>query len=229
MFGEDTPIVLSDGRSERSAEMEALAADYDCAYVGERVNRGHFAGCQQSTVCALAWGLEVKSDVSVKCNQRLILMSPLIRQVVETVFRQDQIMLALPGRPSPDTLHPGSKFFATFPALNDVVFWRTGSVDPEYARASYDAQWKGGTKHYEAYTEFWHWMVMHQKFPKQHVLLPCLTNPIPGKPPWYLRKAQHSRADYVKAATEAGMTNFEFPVAEWSAIRRGRYQPRPMA
>lgn len=228
VFGPDVPILLSDGKSVNSDKMCELAERYDAFYVGESENRGHFCGCQQTTINSLVFGQQMNADVTLKCNQRFILLRPELVGILEMVFGNPEIQLALPGRPDPAGI-TGSKFYASFPYLVDCVAWRTGAIDPEFAKSSYESSWKNGTHPHAAYTETWYSNLIKERFTKQHAILNCLTNNYKNQPKFFLRKIQSSRQEYVDLAVENKMESFEFPVCEWAALKGSSYKPRPAA
>lgn len=228
VFGESTPIILSDGHCDQSPQVEALAEQYGCAYVGERINRGHFVGCAQNAVVAAAFAQHVGADIAVKINQRLILLSPEIPDIVSDVFKDGSIDIALPGSPKLESLMT-SKFFAKFSYLVDVIFMRSSSFDPDWIKHSYESQWKNGSRHIDSYTEMYWANVCKSKCDGRTRKLDFLTNH--GERPFkYLRKVQNSNEDYVQVARNMGMDGFPaFATAEWQQLRQGSYMPLPRA
>lgn len=227
VFGDDVPILLSDGRSVNSPKMEELAEKHGCYYWGEEVNRQHFRGCMQTTINALVFGKQVGADVTLKINQRLIILGPEIKAILETCFSNSGIMLALPGRPNPASIITSSKFFSKFPNLNDVVGWRVGCLDPDYVKFSYENQVKTRKSNVDTFSEIWQQNIIRDRFAKECAVINALTEHAPGQPYRYLRKVQNSRQDYVDAAVNVCMDNFEFPTGEWRAIKGSNYHPIP--
>ena len=227
VFGPDVPILLSDGRSVNSSKMEELAEQHNCFYQGEEVNRDHFMGCMQTTVNSLVFGAQMQANVTIKINQRLVILGQEIKTILETCFSNSGIMLALPGRPNPASIITASKFFSKFPYLNDVVAWRVGCLDPDYVKFSYENQVKTRKSNVDTFSETWQQNIIHDRFAKEYAIINALTEHSPGQPHRYLRKVQNTRQDYVDAAVSNGMTHFELPVAEWRALKGNNYHPIP--
>lgn len=234
VFGDNVPIILSDGRSDNSAKVEELAEKYGCAYVGEAVNRGHFAGCAQNAVVAPAFARHVGADIAVKINQRLVLLDPETPAKVSEIFKDGTIDLALPGTPHPDSLLT-SKFFARFPYLVDIIFMRASAFDPEWLKVTYETQWQTGQKQIDSYTEmFWSNICSYSSFKDRVKVIDWLTNhgekPHGEKPFRYLRKAQNSPADFSMVAREFGMPDhLHYSTGEWGSLVKGSYNPLPRA
>lgn len=227
VFGADVPILLSDGRSANSERMMDLAAKHDCFFQGEPVNREHFAGCMMNTISALVFAKQVGADIAIKCNQRLILVKPDLKRIYEMAFQNQDICVALPGRPDPSGILT-SKFFSRFAFLNDVVAWRSGCIDPEQVKITYEFQCRSRRSNYEAFSETWQANIIRDRFPRQYAIINCLTNHTNKNDYWYLRKIQNKRQDYVDLAMVNGLSHFDFCIQEWKEIKGSNYKPFPI-
>lgn len=228
IFGADAPILVSDGASERSGEIEELADRFGAYYIGERVNRGHFAGDVQNTINGLTFARDQGADLCLKINQRFVLVHEYIKIVLEQIFAHEQIAVALPGRPDKRRII-GKTFYSSFPFLVDCIFMRTNAFDAEEFRHGYEESWKEQKSKYDSYVEIYWMKLLNGQYAKRYAVLNCLTDHAPGMPVMYLRKVQNTAGDYIGEAQDCGMTNFEFPTVEWSEIKRGDYYPLPRA
>ena len=227
VFGKDTPILICDDRSQKTPEMEALAEKYGCGFITSNTPRGHFCGCSQTTVAAVAFAQAMQADIAVKLTQRFILLEPRIRERIEQLFTErPELELAHCGRPKPEGLKR-SKWFVKFPFLVDCMVMRTAAFDPHWLKASYESKCKDGTKH-ASYTESWLQHLCETKCAGKHETLEWLTNHH-GEPHWYLRKTQNDNVDYIRAAHRFGLKHANFPTNEWrDLVGKERYRPIPV-
>jgi hypothetical protein len=226
VFG-DVPILVCDGASENSERISNIADHHGAYYIGEEVNRGHFAGDIQNTVCALQFARDQGCDIALKLNQRFLLVHPGIRSMVANIFENPVIDVALPGSPLPHKLFT-SKFFAKFPYLVDAIFMRVGKVDPDMIISRYNERCAKADDKFRYYVEIlWADMLSHE-FKQRHAVINALTDHQRDWPCFYLRKCQNNEGDYREAAAVVGMSpNTRFLTSEWSLLKKNHYAPFP--
>lgn len=225
IFGDDAPLLVSDGCHPHSGVMRELADQYGAGYVGERIDSGHFKGDFQNTINAIALAKANAADIAIKLNQRLVLLDPDIPKRLEEVFSFDSVSIALPGQcNAASILQPKSRFHATFPFLIDCLCFRASRFHPEQLIAAYTLQLKQGTTRQDSLVEvFW------ARFLEEHghfATLPWLTEHETSAPFKYLRKIQNRPEDYLAAAQSVGITG-AFDVREWNARLGSAYRPTP--
>jgi hypothetical protein len=226
VFG-DAPICLYDAPSEESPKVQALAEEYGCAYVTERVNRGHFGGDIQSAVIAIAFAQQHQCDVGIKLNQRTILLSPEIPQLLAREFKNPEVTLVTPNTyPAESIIDQSSRFHSLFPAAVDVLCFRARDWDAQGVADRYTRQWKESDYKYATYSEVF-WGNESLRLGSAHKKVDWLTtHDCPQK---YLRKIQNREADYNAAAVAIGLPAGQFATAEWSKLKPGQYRPSPRA
>jgi len=122
VFGKDTPILLCDERSPKTPEMEALADKYGCSFITSRVNRGHFLGCANATVTAVAFAHAMQADIAVKLTQRFILLDQRIRERIEQLFTErPELELAHCGRNAKSASRLTTKLRYSRPKPNERI------------------------------------------------------------------------------------------------------------
>lgn len=226
----DVPILVVDGKSERSDEIEALADEYGAYYLGERENRGHFAGDIQNTVAGLAFAREHGCDLLCKLNQRLVLVNPEVKRLIENVFSHEHVDLAMPGQIHPHAVSMrGKKFYASFPFLVDVIFMRLPPFSAEFLLEEYINQVKtGADPKYKYYVETLWRNLVKGPFSRRFARLDFLTEHQPKQwPVMFLRKTFNSSADYLYYARKLKLPDSEFFMGEWNAAWGKSYNPFP--
>lgn len=229
VFGADAPICVYDGRSNASEQIEAVADEYGAVYLGERVNRGHFGGDIQAAVSAIAFAQANECDIAIKLNQRTVLLSPKIPDLIESSFDDDRVSLVTPKRyPEASIIEPSSRFHARFPAAVDVLMFRSSAWDAQGVADRYREQWTTGTTKYACYSEEF-WANEIKRVGDGYRSEDWLTTHVKGEPFKYLRKIQNRQQDYAKAAMDIGLPVGRFDCAEWKEMKRGNYSPAPRA
>ncbi len=228
IFGADAPILVSDGASDRSKEIEGIAGELGAYYIGERINRGHFSGDMQNTINGLVFGKAHEADIVLKINQRFVLLNGYIKVILDQIFGHENIAVALPGRPDKRRI-TGKQFYSSFPFLVDCIFMRANAFDPAQLKADYEKAWQSNKSRYDSYIEIFWMNMLNGPMAKRYAVLNCLTDHAPNVPPMFLRKIQNNAADYIGEAQDCGMTRFEFPLDEWSEIKKESYYPLPRA
>lgn len=218
------PILVYDGASRDSQKCKDLADRFDASFLTERVNRTHFLGCQMNSCCALAFARAKGCDGVIKQNQRLILLDRDAPEKIEAVFDDPKISLAMPPSVKPETiLNDSSKFHHRFKFHPDFIAMRTADIDPQWVADSYQYQVNTDTSRHGALTENYWTHQIETTFKDNFVPLDWLS--VPSNPPKYLRKIQHSEAQYAAEAKRLGMNSESFPTQEWSEILGSAYRP----
>lgn len=223
------PILLSDDRSPQSAELEALAKQYDCDYICSEKRRSHFSGDWQSFVNGIVFAREIGADVVVKLSQRLIPVLPEFFGVLDRVFDASECQVALPGQLNERQIsRPTARFYRRFGLLTDAVAMRASAIDPEEMVSVYRERAGVGRKVSDSFSETsWGWLLENKFSGNKHCLLAEWTHHEPGKPKLYLRKSQSSQSDYSQIAKMEGLRD-EFDLREWIQIE-GRHGYKPKA
>lgn len=229
VFGEEAAICIYDSPSEENERIKALAEEYWCAYFCEPTNRGHFGGDIQASVAAIAFAQHHKRDIGIKLNQRTILLSPEIPQLLAEDFADPLTWLVTPDRyPAESILHESSKFHSRFEQSVDVLAFRVKEWNAQGVADRYRQQWTEGTGKFDTYSEVF-WANESRRLGPAHRKPAWLTAHVPGEPFKYLRKIQNRESDYAKAAMDAGLAIGSFPTGEWSRLKPGEYRPSPRA
>lgn len=229
VFGDATPIIIYDGKSENSPEIQQIALEYGCAYLPERANRGHFSGDIQSAVTAIAFAQQYDCDIGIKLNQRTILLSPDIPKLLAEAFSDPQVTLVTPAPyPLESIVDSESRFHSRFRQAVDVLCFRASEWDAQGVADRYRLQWTTGTSKYDCYSEEF-WANEVKRIGPAHRTVDWLTAHELGKPFKYLRKIQNSESDYSKAAIEIGLPVASYRTQEWSKLKPGEYRPVPRA
>lgn len=230
VFGDETPIVIYDAPSDECPRIKALADEYGCAYITERVNRSHFAGCLQNSITAIAFAQSQGCDIGIKLNQRTVLLSPEIPKLLEQEFRDPQVTLVSPGQyPKESILDEASHFHSRFQQAVDVLCFRANAWDAQGVADRYKAQWTSPTAdRFAHYTETF-WANESKRLGNAHRKVEWLTAHTPGEKFKYLRKIQNTQSDYNLSAVAIGLPAGEFKTEEWSKLKSGSYRPAPRA
>lgn len=222
-FGPDTPILISDDVSERSPEIEAIAAKRDCHYWRSSGRMNHFAGDFQSVMNGLTFAQQEGADIAVKVSQRLWVLSPKIRELAEAIFADDNIAIALPGRPKKEQII-GAKSFHAYQYLTDIIFMRPRDFNADTMRVYYQTRFRNGRKIWDAFVECAFADMVSKQFANRHRVFEELTD-VNGGDPLFLRRYCTTHQQYAKAASKFGIGG-HFPTGEWKSIQRN-YDPRP--
>lgn len=227
VFGPDTPVLISDDKSPESPQIESAAADTECGYTVSPARRSHFAGDMQSLINAVAYGRQVGADIAVKISQRFWLVSPEIRQIAETIFgSRPEISIVLPGRPDANRII-GSRGFAKYPFLTDIMFLRVSAFDPEQLKTAYESHWKNGRHWWSCFVELTINDMLMGPLKENYSVFNELTEHTPAQPYRYLRRYQNTSQDYAKAAARFNV-QAHWPTSEWKNLEIG-YRPQPRA
>lgn len=227
IFG-SSPILIYDGKSKSSPAIKELADRFDAAYVSENVNRGHFSGCLQNSVCAVAFAKANGCALAVKINQRLVITDPNIPERIEEIFADGSIDLAMPPSVKPETIiDDKSKFHHRFKYHPDFIVLRASAIEPQWIADEYAKQVETDTSRYGTLSENFWIKQIESTFNGRFAPLDWLS--APSRPPNYLRKIQHTEEEYRNHALSVGMDWSEFPVVEWSEMLGTAYRPLPRA
>jgi hypothetical protein len=223
IFGDETPILVSDDKSGTSGAIQEIAERYECHYYVGDVRRGHFAGDLQSLINALAFARQEGAEIAVKISQRLIITHPKIEEIVSCYFEKPDMAVALPGRPAQKTIIGGGGF-AYFPFLTDVVFVRASALDPDELRRKYEGRLLSKFYH-DSLVEFMINDLLLGELLGRYVCCNELTDPQPNSPRLYLRRYQNPANQYAEAASIVGLPRRVFELQEWRALEP-KYDPR---
>lgn len=227
VFGESVPILLSDDLSDHSPEIKEVAERYGVHHIVSGP-RGHFGGDAAACVHGLAFAECEKADICVKVSQRFVLCEPVIREILERYFSDENVWLLLPGR-----IHPGSikraesRFFANLSTQSDIVCIRSGKLTPLALKELYEGRVRAKQSRHDSLIESLWAFVMDHTLAGHAVQAPELTHGVPGRPPLFLRRCQSEPADYMKFAAELGLPQFLALVQEWRQLTTS-YRPCPI-
>lgn len=226
VFGNNTPILVSDDLSNGSAQIENVAAQYGCSYTCSKARRSHFAGDLQSVLNGLTFAESIKADAMVKISFRLVLLDPVLRDVFTNHFNTGAVMMV------PKKIYPAqlirreSLTFAQLPLLTDIILLKTGATSPKELIEIYRHKQQTETVKWKSLVESL-FCDMHAKFGDKSKLLDELSFHEPGKPHRFLRKAQNNRMEYLDLARKHGIQG-EFDCREWVSILGVNYHPHPV-
>lgn len=215
-------ILISDDKSERSLEMEALADEFDCWYTSSLNRRTHVSGDWQAFINGSAM-VQDKSDTWVlKLSQRLIPSNHVLVALEELHRLQPEMKAFLPGKLDPIQIaRPGARFYNKFGHLTDIVLFDPKTFTPAVLKKAYDEGYGTGQKG-DLFSEL-AWGRLMQEHPCQRV--PWMTNYEPSVKP-FLRKACCTSAEYATLADRYGIKG-EWDVREWKQIEGPKYRSVP--
>jgi hypothetical protein len=224
IFGQDTPILISDNLSPDSPAIEAMTRKYGVIYRCPTTPYSHFSGDVQSAINALALADATGSDVALKLSMRLIPVLPRFRECIEEAFAAPNIAAVLPARPIIQQMaRPMARFYTKFGLLSDIAAIRRGAIKPERLMDVYRARCRSSKSGKDCLVEStWGWLLDHD-LPGRFRLLPELSVYQPFQPKPYLRKAQCSVEDYIKVAAMEGINGRSWELREWGHIEGAKY------
>jgi hypothetical protein len=206
VFGEQTPILVSDDLSQHSVEIRDVAAAFGVHHVVSETHRSHFCGDAQAICNGLAFAECEKADVLVKVSQRFVLIEPVIREILENYFQNPETWLVLPGR-----IHPGSikraesRFFSNLSVQSDVVAVRTWKLRPSDLKNIYEERVRSKKSRHDSLIEALWAYLMDVTLNGHTVQAPELTHRFPGRSKLFLRRCQSEPGEYLQAAESLGM------------------------
>lgn len=216
------PLLISDGLTDQSPKIEAIADKVGAVYLPDDSKRSHHEGCLVAAMRAVAFAIENHCDIALKTNQRCFPIATSLWDKVQKVFEDPNIDLILPGKPRPESLTTSKDLFSKFPVLVDMIFMRTAAFDPQWILDSYRYQCSTAKNPSGLYTELYWLSVMNSKCRDRTFIAPWLTEHT-VTPYEYLRKTQNGPMDFITHAQKMGMKSFQFPVLEWNQLRKGSY------
>ncbi len=224
----DSPIIISDDKSERSEDIKKLAEEMGCAFVESRVRRGHFAGDIQSAVAGLSYAEEVGADIMLKIGQRLVPVLPQFRDFIEKPFEDPKVNIVVPGRISAGQIRlPQSKFFGSFGVLSCVFAIRVGSISAQEFLRRYTANFKYGRFAAQNLVEVFIGELLATHFAGASHISMDLANHKPMTPMVFLRKAQADPNAYQAIASMHGLSGGHYPCDEYGVLEGRNYLSRP--
>lgn len=226
VFGEDTPILVSDDISRASPEIRDTCEQLGAYHIAGGP-RGHFAGDLAAAVNALAFAEQHKADVAIKVSQRFMFAEPACKEIIERYFQPENTWLAMPGRISAHTIKRAeSRFFANLSVLTDLLVIRTGTITPAALKHRYESRIASAQNQVDRLVESCWANIMDCEFVGHTVRMQEFSNPFPGRPHLYLRKAQNEPAEFELLARARGMTQFNPVLVEWKRLETA-YRPAP--
>jgi hypothetical protein len=225
----DSPILISDDKSDQSDDIKKLAEEFGCAFSGSTIRRGHFAGDIQSAVNGLSFAEQVGADIMLKLSQRLIPVLPKFREFIEQPFEDQRIRIVVPGRISSSQIRlPQSKFFSGMGILTDVYAIRVGSISPQQFLNNYLDGMKFGRFASALLVECSIGKLLASHFNGSSYISMDLANHKPSEPMAFLRKAQADPNAYQMIASLHGLTGGNYDTREIGAIEGRGYLCRPV-
>ena len=235
VFGSDVPISVSDSASPESGKVLAVTERLQTEYTHGVGRRSHFNGDMLACVQALEFGQETGADIALKISQRFVPASIGFKAVLETVFSNPTVAVAVPGRPvvSP-RFRPKGAFYSRFPILTDVIAIRAGAVEPaevwrQYTERVVAANNPGLSRNDQKaarirqHVEVFWFDLLNSTFKGRHRIVPEWANNRPMQTKMYLRKTQAMAKEYEQLAKTLGMSPAVFDLREWSEIEKGNY------
>lgn len=226
VFGEDVLILVSDDISKESPAIRDLCERLQVYHIAGGP-RGHFAGDLSAAVNALVFAQQHGADLAIKLSQRFMFAEPCCAEIIERYFTPADTWLAMPGRISAHTIkRHDSKFFSNLSVLTDLLIIRTGTITPAALKHRYESRVINAQNQVDRLVESCWANLMDCEFVGHTVRMPEFTNPFPGRPDIYLRKAQAEPADFELLARARGMKRFNPVLVEWSKLTE-HYRPVP--
>lgn len=224
----DSPILVSDDKSDKSDEIKDLAGKHDAYYTVGTAPRGHFAGDLQCGINGIVFCEQQQCDLMLKLSMRLVPVLPKFRELIEQPFIDDpNLKILVPGR-----IHPGqiarteSRFFGGFGILSDVYVLRRGAISAELFKQGYEAGYVNGRHHPSNVVECYLGKLMAEKFRGQSYVCDALANHVPGSAYIFLRKHQCTSKNYEMVAAMDGLKG-EYDVSEYARMLGRNYFSRP--
>lgn len=229
VFGDDTPILISDDRSINSDKIEAVASKYGVAYDCSRVQRGHFANDLQGIVNSLVFAKASGCEIAVKVSFRFIFLGPTLLDVFTDRFTNHICHIAAPMKVRPGQLiRRESTTFAMVPVLSDVLFLRVSAIEPGELIEIYRRKVTTEKAPHASLIEALVYDLCVSKFKDQSIMLDELSYHQPSQPHRFLRKSQNHKQEYVDTASKLGLSG-AWDTREWNAILGVHYRPRPQS
>lgn len=229
VFGPDAPIIVVDGKSQESGAISRIASMYSADFISDDGKYGHFAGDIANTACGLRYAEQVGAKLYIKLNQRFILTHKCIPSRICSIFNDNGVDIALPGRAKRGRAEKAPAFYFMFPHLVDVLFIRVGSISPDEIISAYQNQCKNAKNRDQLLVEYFWDEMCNRRFLRKSYTLDWLTNHHAGYPRMYLRKIQNKASDYKEEAMKLGLSSsLDFDTREWGTIKgKDAYRPAP--
>ena len=225
----DSPVLMSDDKSERTDDIRKLAEEFGHAFTGCDVPRGHFAGDVQNFVNGLTFAEQEGADIMLKLSQRVVPVLPKFKDFIEKPFEDAQIKIVVPGRIAASQISmPASKFFSGFGILTDVVAIRVGSIAPKEFLKRYTDNFKFGRFSPNLLVEVFVGQLLATHFSNSAYISSDLANHKPMEPMAFLRKAQSNANNYAQLAKAHGLEGGYYPCEEWGQLEGKNYLCRPV-
>ena len=228
LFDEHDPYFLvSDDRSPRSKEIEAIAKKHGASYVVGEKRRSHFTGDLQSLLHAAKFGELTEAWLCIKLSQRFVPAHPDFVDLLLSQFGDLNVAMVLPGQPQKRQMaRPSANFYSQFGLLTDCMAWRPAALPAEKIEQFYRDQLADITdqKKGKHLVEVTMGRIAERLLPGRVRMLDGLANHQIGKPKLYLRKAQSNSGEYRQLAKEHGLEG-TYDTREWVAIEGKDYIP----
>ncbi len=228
VFGDSTPILISDDHSAYSESIQALAGEEGCAYQGSSNRRSHCSGDWQAFINGCVFARSCGADVAIKLSQRFVPVDHRFKDLLLSPFSDPNVAVVYPSQMSKKQLaRPGIKIYSMFSMLTDCFAWRASEVNPEMLLTTFVERQMTGDKT-ATVPEFAWRQIVDRDFPGRAVGVEKLSNPVYGETKCYLRKASAKQGEYHRLAVELGLDGGNFDLREWSLVEGAHYLPRPV-
>ena len=226
-LGNDTPILVSDDRSNESDAIKRVAFEEQVDYVCPQKRLSHHSGDWQAFINSIVYARQNKSHIAIKISQRLIPVMPEFWVPMFEAFANKNTSIVVPGRLNrKQVARPSAVFFTKFPLLTDILAMRARDVSPSMLLDTYKQRFTNATKHHDVLVEFaWNHLIT-TLFLNRTAVLDSWSNHEPFKAKLYLRKSQAIPAEYAKLGSMDGVSG-QWNLHEWGAIERRQYLCRP--
>jgi hypothetical protein len=226
VFGDDVPILVSDDLSQWSPQIKEVADRRGVSLYVSPAARGHFLGDWQAVINAVEFSRINECDVAIKISQRFLLTDRKILPILEGIFSDPNVILALPGRPGKNRIKSDSKWFSKLPILTDILFLRTPDVTPEFLMENYQDRVRTRKDALASLVEAAVYDLMLVPWAGKARTVNELTEHFMNQPHYYLRRYQDPIQLYQTIAERNGVSLTPV-LSEWARILP-RYNPRPL-
>lgn len=228
LFGAETPILVSDDKSENTDEIRKLAEDFDCSWAESTHRRGHFGGDVQSTCNGISFAEQEGCEIVLKLSQRIVPVLPKFRELIERPFENPKINIIVPGKINSVQIRLASqKFFGSFGVLSDIFAIRVGSITAKQFLDGYVANMKLGRFHPAMLCECYLGQLLATHFNGASFVSDELANHKIDEPMCFLRKAQADPKAYQMIADFHGLKGGHYPCEDYGMMEGQNYLSRP--
>lgn len=225
LFGDDTPILVSDDLSPESPAIKEMAALEDVSYVCPDARRSHFSGDWQAIVNASRWAEMNHRPYALKLSQRLIPLHPEFIDAIKRHLDDPKVGVVVPGQPHVRQFaRPEATFYAGFGHLTDVVAFKPEALPAAMLVEAYRTLGSGpGKRRCDRLVEVCLGHVFKAISANWNAVKEdALANHRMGQPRLFIRKSQANRAEYQTLAEKHGLEG-TWIMQEWAFIEQRGY------